>query len=236
LSSIEGFARSLEVHRRTVVAQRERHVAAAGAATAILLEHQAELLTASAGPDDELEGTDEERDQDEVKVVADLTVAVESNAPRDAPVDEALWAREQRDVMEEIAQASRFSPDTKLRALIDWIREHQCPGLPEFGHAPERAARVDAATRADLHREPRRHEALPEDDARAGDRQDRSSRRADRGGHWRERSPGSLPGGSGKPVGTSVMVAPFALPASEGCRAPGSANTAANAHRRETSR
>ena len=39
--------------------------------------------------------------------------------------------------MEEIAQASRYEPDAKLRALIDWIREHQCPGLPEFGRAPE---------------------------------------------------------------------------------------------------
>ena len=42
--------------------------------------------------------------------------------------------------MEQIAQASRYEPDAKLRALIDWIREHLCPGLPQFG-AHRRASR-----------------------------------------------------------------------------------------------
>ena len=62
---------------------------------------------------------------------------------REAAADEALWAREQEllDAMEQIAQASRYEPDAKLRALIDWIREHQCPGLPEFGRAPTTASR-----------------------------------------------------------------------------------------------
>lgn len=44
LSSIEAFARSLDVHRRTVVTQRERHAAAA-AGDAAGLERQAQLLT-----------------------------------------------------------------------------------------------------------------------------------------------------------------------------------------------
>ena len=136
LSSIEAFARSLDVHRRTVVTQRERHAAAAGDAAG--LERQAQLLTASPGPDDELDGTDEERDRDEADLVARLTAAVESSASAQAAADDALWAREQEllEAMEQIAQDSRYQPDAKLLALIDWIREHQCPGLPEFGRAP----------------------------------------------------------------------------------------------------
>jgi superfamily II DNA or RNA helicase len=137
LSSIEAFARSLEVHRRTVTAQRERQAIAASEPATVTLERQAELLIASAGPDDELEGTDEERDADEGELVAALSAAVETAAPRRAETDDALWAREQEllDAMQEIAQEYRHEPDAKLRALIDWIREHQCPGLPEFGKA-----------------------------------------------------------------------------------------------------
>jgi superfamily II DNA or RNA helicase len=135
LSSIEAFARSLEVHRRAVVAQRERHAAAAASDAG--LERQAQLLTVSPGPDDEFDGTDEERDRDEANLVAGLTAAVESSAPGQVAADDALWAREQEllDAMQEIAQVSRYEPDAKLLALIDWIREHQCPGLLAFGRA-----------------------------------------------------------------------------------------------------
>ena len=121
-----------------MVAQRDRQAAAA-ASDAAGLERQAQLLTASPGPDDELDGTDEERDHDEANLVAGLTAAVESSAPSEVAADDALWAREQEllDAMQEIAQASRYEPDAKLLALIDWIREHQCPGLPEFGRAPK---------------------------------------------------------------------------------------------------
>lgn len=136
LSSIEAFARSLEVHRRTVATQRAREAAAAQSTTA-MLEQQTELLLASAGPDDEFDGTDEDREADEVKLVAELTAAVEADAPGGAVSDDALWAREQEllDAMEEIAQASRHEPDAKLRELVDWIRTNQCPGLPVFGRA-----------------------------------------------------------------------------------------------------
>ena len=185
LSSIEAFARSLEVHRRTVVAQRDQQAAAA-ASDAAGLERQAQLLTASPGPDDELDGTDEERDRDEANLVAGLTAAVESSAPAQVAADDALWAREQEllDAMQEIAQASRYEPDAKLLALIDWIREHQCPGLPEFGRAPEgERACVDRAPGADLHREPRGHEALSADAPRAGDQRDRPRGGADRRDH-----------------------------------------------------
>ncbi len=140
LSSIEAFARSLAVHRRTVTAQRE-HQASAALAAAEALRGQAELMLATAGPDDELEGTDEEREAEEDQLVAAVTQAVEAAVPAGGAgtaEEAALWAREQEllDAMEGIAQASRYEPDPKLRELIEWIREHQCSGLPEFGRAP----------------------------------------------------------------------------------------------------
>ena len=33
--------------------------------------------------------------------------------------------------MQTVAEAHRYTPDTKMRALLAWIREHLCPGLPE---------------------------------------------------------------------------------------------------------
>ena len=35
--------------------------------------------------------------------------------------------------MTKIAEAGRDRPDAKIRALLDWIRQHQIPGLPAHG-------------------------------------------------------------------------------------------------------
>jgi hypothetical protein len=62
------------------------------------------------------------------------TAVAEAEAPRDATA-EALWRREQDllDRMQAVAENSRHAPDAKLRYVIDWIRDHLCPGLPAFG-------------------------------------------------------------------------------------------------------
>ena len=41
--------------------------------------------------------------------------------------------------MTRIAKEYRHLPDAKVRSLVRWIREHQCPGLPEFGERPSGA-------------------------------------------------------------------------------------------------
>ena len=55
------------------------------------------------------------------------------------PGDDPLRRRETMllDRMQEIGEAARHRPDTKVRRLIDWIREHQCPGLPRLGETPD---------------------------------------------------------------------------------------------------
>jgi superfamily II DNA or RNA helicase len=137
LSSIEAFARSLETHRRTV----ERQWAQAEASVRQeLTEAQAEqlLLHPPGSDDEEADRTDadiEELDRAAFEAVTDL---VEAAAERTATTS-AQREREQRllDQMQEVATTWRHQPDGKDRALIDWIREHICPDLPEYGQAPK---------------------------------------------------------------------------------------------------
>ncbi len=138
LSSIEAFARTLAVHRRTVVKEWQKiHGTPPPTAPPPATTSPADdaVLMAPPGADDErgawsdAELTAEEEAQMEV-----LTVAAEAESPRDE-VATALWHREQAllDRMQEIAEGSRHLPDAKTRTLIDWIREHLCPRLPPFG-------------------------------------------------------------------------------------------------------
>ena len=138
LSSIEAFARSLKVHRRTVERQWEqaRNEDAPAAAKATAAE--ASLLTSAPDADDERAAwTDEELEAEENAQIEAATAAAEVEAPRDTAA-QAGWGREQAllDRMEEIAEQTRHLPDTKTHALIDWIREHLCPDLPTFGKRP----------------------------------------------------------------------------------------------------
>ncbi|MFL5872325.1 MAG: DISARM system SNF2-like helicase DrmD [Solirubrobacterales bacterium] len=133
LSSIEAFARSLETHRATV----ERQWAQTGAsAKQDLTEVQAEqlLLQAPSSDDEDTGQTDEEveeQDRDAFEIVTD---AVEAAAER----TEATEAQRQRELalleqMKDITARARTGLDGKDRTLIDWIREHMCPDLPEYG-------------------------------------------------------------------------------------------------------
>jgi len=47
-------------------------------------------------------------------------------------VSRGLFAREQKllDEMTEIAESARGLPDARIRKLVEWIRQNQCPGLP----------------------------------------------------------------------------------------------------------
>lgn len=143
LSSIEAFARSLEVHRATVTRQWEKARAVTGEAgeteaTGEEAELEPSLFTTAPGADDErAEWTPEEQQEEEDAAVAAVTTDAEAESPRDAAA-EALWRREQQllDQMQEIAEDTRHLPDAKLRRLVDWIRENLCPELPPFGKQP----------------------------------------------------------------------------------------------------
>lgn len=134
LSSIEAFARSLNVHRATVAKQWEKGRAASSDA-AKGTDRDAQLFTTVPDADDERgEWTPQEHEAEEAAVVEAVTAAAEAESPRDVTA-EALWRREQDllDRMQEVAEKSRHAPCAKTRRLIDWIRENLCQDLPVSG-------------------------------------------------------------------------------------------------------
>lgn len=136
LSSIEAFARSLQVHRKTVARQWEK--AQEANRTEATPEYDAPLLTSAPGAGDEQgEWTGEELEAEESAQIEAATAAAESESPRDAEA-ERLWSREQELLhqMQALADKTRHAPDAKVRRLIDWIREHLCPELPPFAQSP----------------------------------------------------------------------------------------------------
>ena len=157
LSSVEAFARSLTVHRRTVERHWEQGQADAAArkelgpsaargqasepeSPAPATDEAGELFLAPPAADDER--GEQEADlieaEEEAQIEA-ITVAAEAGSTPDpdrARVE--LWRREQEllDRMQAIAERARHQPDAKTRRLIDWIRERMCPDLPPFGSRP----------------------------------------------------------------------------------------------------
>ena len=135
LSSTEAFARSLQVHERTV----QRHWAQAQEAWAVQ-EREApatldeDALLKPAGSDDECAEWDEAAAEAfEAAQIEAASLAAEAHA-----TEAAVWQKEQALLgeMQAIAEEARHQPDAKTRCLIDWIRTNQCPELPPFGKRP----------------------------------------------------------------------------------------------------
>jgi ERCC4-related helicase len=119
LSSIEAFVRTLDVHRTTML----------GAASKALESSNLDLLSATPDADDdraELPEEEVEREEDAQMSAAthqSKPSALSTIAPELALLDE----------MARIARASRYEPDPRVRHLLDWIRQHQCPQLGTEG-------------------------------------------------------------------------------------------------------
>ena len=148
LSSVEAFARSLEVHRKTVCRQWERSTGKQSKASPA--PGIGEGFIRLAGPDEEEDdfAADIEEDDaperaaeaveaEERAEIEALDRAAEAEGSRDAEARK-LWDREQGLLarMAEIANRERGRPDAKTRRLLDWIRENLCPGLPPYGQPP----------------------------------------------------------------------------------------------------
>jgi superfamily II DNA or RNA helicase len=118
LSSIEAFARTLRVHRKTV----EKQWAAPSAPRTIPLD-----LSAPDADDDRSELNPEEMERDDdLRIEAVSTAAMGSN-PGVTLGDqrgELLYARERAllDRMTELAEGSRHLPDARIKELAKWIR------------------------------------------------------------------------------------------------------------------
>ena len=147
LSSVEAFARSLAVHRRTVERhwERERAEEARDAAAASLDDEHRLFLTPPAADDERGEQDAELAEVEEAAQIEAITEAAESGAVPDPGEEQTeLWRREQAllDRMEAIAERARHVPDTKTLRLIDWIRDEMCLELPRFGQpSPSRPPR-----------------------------------------------------------------------------------------------
>ena len=132
LSSIEAFARTLRVHRRTV--QRQWEEAQAGKASVPAAAGQFDLLRGAVGSDDDRATLSEEdlRAEEEVQVAA----ATDATAgPLTDAASRQLFGREQKllDEMTEIAESARGLPDARVRRIIQWIRANMCPDLSKPG-------------------------------------------------------------------------------------------------------
>ena len=110
LSSIEAFARTLRVHRKATERQVEQHS---------LNQRGFTLLQESPGADDDL-------DEDEVLHEEASQMAKATQASGTAISQQELDLLE---TMTQIAEQARHQPDSKVKKLEQWLREHLCLGL-----------------------------------------------------------------------------------------------------------
>ena len=144
LSSIEAFAYTLSVHRKTVkrrwdAFKKKEEIDEA----AVVSAKQLDLLAEGVGSDDDRA----EMTEDELKSEQDAQVVAASEASAVDPADKEaveFWNQEQEllDRMTDIAESARGGPDAKVRALIDWIRDNQCPELGKSKDAKWNGVRV----------------------------------------------------------------------------------------------
>ncbi|MBM3223148.1 MAG: DEAD/DEAH box helicase, partial [Candidatus Tectomicrobia bacterium] len=129
LSSIDAFARTLRVHRRTVQRQWD-----AMQAEATLRLSSLDLLATPPGSDDERTTLTEEVLQADEEAQIEAVSAAMHGQPVD-PSAAALLAHEQHllDAMTSIAEAARGQADARIRTLLEWIRQHLCPSLGQPG-------------------------------------------------------------------------------------------------------
>ena len=159
LSSIEAFARTLDVHRRSMAALADKPVVSPSAAVASAVSPSAAVAAAALPPPAldllaEATGSDDDRadlaeDEVEREDDAQMEAATRHSAPATSLTPELVgsrtvaFARELAllDQMATIARQHRYDPDPRVKHLIGWIRQHLCPTLGKEG-APWNPRRV----------------------------------------------------------------------------------------------
>ena len=152
LSSIEAFAKTLSVHRRSVEHALER--AAAAPAISAALQADLQRLTAGAELDTELVGTadhdreaggemdgsdDAERSDPSELEFDDLTRTATAASTDGSRVETRTALMSELalvDEMLDVAEASRYDADPRVRRIIDWIEANMCRGLSAPGATP----------------------------------------------------------------------------------------------------
>jgi superfamily II DNA or RNA helicase len=118
LSSIEAFARTLRVHRRTVEKQKQSR-AAAKAATPSLFDGFNQGIDA----DDDRATVDPDELAREEESQVEAATATAFSAPA-RPAAERLLEE-----MTTVAEAARAKPDARVKRLLAWVRDKMCSGV-----------------------------------------------------------------------------------------------------------
>jgi len=132
LSSIEAFARTLRVHRKTVKRQwdklQEQSLIRDDAPQSL------DLLTGSVDSDDDRATLEEDQLQAEEDAQFEAASAATLRPTADLSGKE-LFAHEQKllDEMTEVAEQARGKADARTKKLLEWIRDQMCPELGEAG-------------------------------------------------------------------------------------------------------
>ena len=142
LSSIEAFARTLKVHRKTVKRQWEKYKPEAQASDNNTDDplagasglYSVDLLTGSVDSDDDLATLEEDQLQAEEDAQFESVSAATMGPLEDLSAKE-LFAHEQKllDEMTEVAEQARGKSDPRTKRLIEWIRDNMCPDLGKAG-------------------------------------------------------------------------------------------------------
>jgi len=127
LSSIEAFARTLRVHRKTM----ERHWTEAESEKAKEREGEVQLDLIAVGVDSD----DDRATLSEGELQAEEDAQIEAASRASAGGTRTAIARERQllEEMSRIAEANRGRPDARIQKLLEWIRKNQCPGLLSSG-------------------------------------------------------------------------------------------------------
>ena len=134
LSSVEAFAKTLTVHRKSVERMIEEAQEAEEISQARIADF--EQMTTDIDPDSiEVEGdtTEDEEQFDQVEFELNKRMEKATAASSDASQTEKRLALQYElslvDDMRDIAEAGRYDPDPRIVKIIDWIAENMCPGL-----------------------------------------------------------------------------------------------------------
>ena len=150
LSSIEAFAKTLAVHRKSVERALQEGPDAGEPSPAGIADLG--RMTAGADPDaaladttgDEHDGDGEDSPPDDSdrpdpaeRELADLTARATAAS---SGADRAALARELAlvDGMSAVAEAGRHDADPRIRRIVDWIGAEMCPGLSARAGPPPR--------------------------------------------------------------------------------------------------
>jgi len=134
LSSIEAFARTLKVHRNTVMRQWQEQQSESQAESVDLAS--LDMLSGGAGSDDDRAGLDEEQLRAEEEAQFQHASA-SAFGPIEGQSAQSLFAQEQvlLEQMTKVADQARSQSDARTEKLVEWIQHHMCPDLGTPGAA-----------------------------------------------------------------------------------------------------